>query len=193
MKKICFFSSVFIIIFISCQPKTGNNTVRSTIPAHLTDLNVVIIDTALGNDFENIDFDNLPRMTKALYDSLQISKIAYLQNYDATYLSMGRILLSNENGRIITIQVISDGEIMEYLVSYDSSGRLIDNMLVAYEDMVEYDSEISSTIQSNNITVQTVNFTYTDEDGDQTEFSDTTFTKYRITTELKFILLQGIF
>lgn len=186
MKKICFFSSIFIIIFISCQLKHENNIVRSTVPAHLNDLDVVIIDTALGNDFENIDFDNLPRMTKALYDSLQISKIAYLQNYDTSYLSMGRILLSNENGRIITIQVISDGEIMEYLVSYNSSGQLVDKMLVAYEDMVEYYSEVSSTIQSNNITVQTVNFTYTDEHGNQTELSDTTLTKYQITPEFKF-------
>lgn len=188
MKKICFFSSIFITILISCQPKLENNIVRSTIPVHLKDLDVVIIDTALGNDFENIDFANLPRMTKALYDSLQISKIAYLQEYDTTYLSMGRILLSNENGRIITIQVISDGEIMEYLVSYNSSGQLVDNMLVAYEDMVEYYSEISSKIQSNNIIVQTVNFTYTDEHGNPTELSDTAFTKYQITPEFKFAL-----
>lgn len=165
------------------------NMVRSTIPSHLKDLDVVISDTALRNDFENIDFDNLPRMTKVLYDSLQISKITYLQDYDTTYLSMGRILLSNETGRIITIQVISDGEIMEYLVSYNSSGQLVDNMLVAYEDMVEYYSEVSSTIQSNNIIVQTVNFTYTDEQGDPIEDSDTTVAKYQISPEFKFIQL----
>lgn len=189
MKKICFFSFIFLtILFISCQPKTENNIVKSTIPIHLKDLDVVIIDTALGNDFENIDFANLPRMTKALYDSLQISKIAYLQDYDTTYLSMGRILLSNENGRIITIQVISDGEIMEYLISYNSSGQLVDNMLVAYEDMVEYYSEISSKIQSNNIIVQTVNFTYTDEQGNPVEISDTALTKYQITPEFKFAI-----
>lgn len=189
MKKICFFSFIFLtILFISCQPKTENNIVKSTIPIHLKDLDVVIIDTALGNDFENIDFANLPRMTKALYDSLQISKIAYLQDYDTTYLSMGRILLSNENGRIITIQVISDGEIMEYLISYNSSGQLVDNMLVAYEDMVEYYSEISSKIQSNNIIVQTVNFTYTDEQGNPVELSDTALTKYQITPEFKFAI-----
>ena len=152
MKKTYFFSFIFITIFISCQPKS-ENIVRSTIPTHLNDLDVVIIDTTLGNNFENIDFDNLPRMTRALYDSLQISKIAYLQNYDTTYLSMGRILLSNENGRIITIQIISDGEIMEYLVSYNSRGQLVDNMLVAYEDMVEYYSQVSSNIQANNIVV----------------------------------------
>ena len=102
---------------------------------------------------------------------------------------MGRILLSNETGRIITIQVISDGEIMEYLVSYNSSGQLVDNMLVAYEDMVEYYSEVSSTIQSNNIIVQTVNFTYTDEQGDPIEDSDTTVAKYQISPEFKFIQL----
>lgn len=186
MKKICFFSFISVIIFISCQPKQGNNIVRSTVPTHLEDLDVVINDTALGNNFENIDFDNLPRMTKALYDSLQISKIAYLRDYDTTYLSMGRVLLSNENGKIITIQVISDGEIMEYLISYNASGQLVDNMLVAYEDMVEYYSEVSSTIQSNNITVQTVNFTYSDEQDNSIETSDTVFAKYQITPEFKF-------
>lgn len=191
MKKIYLFNFVFVFILISCQEKQGSNIVKipSTIPAHINSLDVVISDTNLGDNFDNIDFDKLPRMTMVLYDSLQLSKISDLQGYDTTYLSMGRILLSNENGRIITIQVITGGEISEYLVSYDKGGQLIDSMVVAYEDMVEYYSAVTSIINSNKITVQTVNFTYADEYGNPIELSDTAITRYQITPEFRFIRL----
>ena len=61
------------------------------------------------------------------------------------------------------------------------------HLLVAYEDMVEYYSEVSSKINSKEIIVQTINFTYSDNDDDQVEKSDTAFVKYQITPEFKFI------
>ncbi len=53
--------------------------------------------------------------------------------------------------------------------------------------MVEYYSEVSSKINSKEIIVQTINFTYSDSDDDQVEKSDTAFVKYQITPEFKFI------
>lgn len=185
MKNICFFNLV-LVLFVSCQQKQEKVFVSSTIPTQLQALDVVIVDTTLSNNFDDIDFDKLPRMTMALYDSLQLYRVEALLGYDTTFMSMGRILLANENGKIITVKIITDGEIMEYLLSYDKKGSLVDNLLVSYEDMVEYYSQISSKIDSNKITIQTVNFSYSDDLGNPVELSDTIIAKYEISPEFKF-------
>lgn len=130
---------------------------------------------------------NPDRMTQALYDSLQLAEISDLQGYEPGDLSMGRVLLENEYGKIITIHIITEGEITEYLLSYDANNQLTDNLLVAYEDMVEYYSAVSSKINDNKIVVQTINYTYGGSDGNSKETSDTSFVNYQITNELKFI------
>ncbi|MBK5722338.1 hypothetical protein JGH11_15795 [Dysgonomonas sp. Marseille-P4677] len=185
MKKIFLFSFTLTVIFISCQNKQSNSFVFNN---RLDSIHISINDTMLSNNFGNIDFERLPRLTMAEYKNLQLDKVTGLQGYDTTYLSMGRTLLLNDNGKIITIQVITDGEIAEYLISYDKSGNLMDNLIVAYEDMVEYYSRISTQISSDQITVQTINFSYSDKDDNPIESSDTAITKYQITPEYKFIL-----
>lgn len=192
MKKIYLFNIILVTIFVSCQNKQENTSIGSTlplstIPSQIKSLDVVLNNTTLGNNFENIDFDKLPRLSMALYDSLKLSMVDELKGYDTTYLSMGRILLENENGKIITVQVITDGEITEHLLSYDKDGKLVDNLIVAYEDVVEYYSQVSSKINSNQIIVQTVNFTYAETDKGSPELSDTIIKKYKITPEFRFV------
>lgn len=185
MKKIFLFNFVFAIIFISCQNKqSGNFTFNNQIDS----IHISLNDTALSNNFGSIDFENLPRLTMAEYNNLQLDKIAGLEGYDTTYLAMGRTLLLNDDGKIITIQVITDGEITEYLISYDKDGNITDNLIVAYEDMVEYYSRVSTQINSNQIVVQTINFSYSDGENNPIETSDTAITKYQITPELKFVM-----
>ncbi len=152
------------------------------------DLHIELSEASIGKNFNDIDFENLPCMTKAVYDSLQLNKVVGLDGYDTTYLSVGRVLLFNDKGKIITIQVVTDGELTEYLLSYDKDGNLRDNLIVAYEDMVENYSEITSIINDRQITVQSVEFSYFDENGETSETSDTAITKYDISPELKFIM-----
>lgn len=185
MKKIFFFSLLTSILFLSCRNKP--QPVENMISEQLETLDVQLNNIMLGSNFDRIDFDNLPRLTLNDYKSLQLAKVKGLEGYDTAYLSFGRVLVENEKGRIITIQVITDGEISEYLVSYDKEGRLVDNMIVAYEDMVEYYSRVSSSITSDKITVQTVNYTYSDSEGNPTETSDTATVSYRITPDFRFI------
>ncbi len=180
MKKTYLFSLILTFAFLSCQNKQVNN--------QLSSLNMELSEALLGDNFENIDFETIPRLTMAQYDSLQLKKVSGLQGYDTTYLSMGNTIFSNENGKILTIQVITGGEITEYLLSYGKDGILIDNLLVAYEDMVEYYSQVTSKINSNNIIVQTINFNYNDSEDSPIETSDTIIEKYKITPEFKFIL-----
>lgn len=178
MKKISFFTFMLVITFFACQNKKENNQFQ------LNNLNVELNETTLSTIADSIDYMSLPRLTMAQYRNLQLEKVEGLRDYDTTYLSMGRVLLSNNNGRIITLQVITGGEITEFLLSYDKEGNLQDNLLVAYEDMVEYYSQVSSSIKSGEVTVQTVNFTYDDNDN---ESSDTSTIRYQITPEFKFI------
>ncbi|MBD8390267.1 hypothetical protein [Dysgonomonas sp. BGC7] len=185
MKKIFFLSIISLALFSSCQNKSKDS--NNKIAEQIESLDVQLNDTVLGNNFEHIDFDNISHLTKAQYDSLQLQKVSGLEGYDISYLSMGDVLLQNTNGRILTIQVITDGEITEYLLSYDNQGNLIDNMIVAYEDMVEYYSHVSTSINSNKVTVQTINYTYSDPQGNPVELSDTAIVKYQITPEFKFI------
>lgn len=169
-------------VFFSC----GNKQVNEQ-PSRIKDLNIELDKIALSNKLNTIDLTKIERLSKIQYDSLQLSKVEGLQGYDLADLTMGRVLLANENGKILTILVITDGEVTEYLLSYDNSGNLLGNLLVAYEDMVEYYSEVTSCINSNKIMVQTVNFTYGDESGNVVEKSDTAVTNYQITADLRIV------
>lgn len=182
MKKIYLFSFIFLVTIVSCQNKQSENK-----QAQLDTLNVELSETQLSNKADSMDLTNIARLTEKEYTDLQLFNVKGLEGYSAEDLSMGRILLANDNGKILTVLVITDGEITEYLLSYDKSGNLQDNLLVAYEDMVEYYSEVSTKINSKEIIVQTINFTYSDSDDDQVEKSDTAFVKYQITPEFKFI------
>jgi hypothetical protein len=148
---------------------------------------VELSEILLSSKIDSIDLTSITRLTQKEYNDLQLFNVKGLGGYGISDLSMGHILFSNENGRILTIHVITDGEITEYLLSYDKNGVLQDNLLVAYEDMVEYYSEISSKINSKEIVVQTVSFTYGNDEDELFEKSDTAFVKYQITPEFKFV------
>lgn len=183
MKKVNLFSFILLsVLLFSC----GNKQVKDAQP-QLSSLNIELQETALSTKLKDIDLTRLPRLTPEEYDRMQLARVKNLEGYDLSDLTMGEILFANEQGKILTIKVITDGEITEYLLSYDKNGNLLDNLLVAYEDMVEYYSEVSSKINSNKIIVQTVNFTYGDEDGSNAEKSDTAFTNYQITPELRIV------
>lgn len=183
MKNISLPAFVMLMaLFVSCGNKSQTEPQQS-----IKSLDVILDEIALSNKLNSIDLTKVQRLTQMEYDSLQLAAIEGLQGYDINDLTMGNILFENENGKILTIRVITDGEITEYLLSYDKDGLLQDNLLVAYEDMVEYYSEVSSKINSNKIMVQTVNFTYEDESGNPFETSDTAVVNYQITNNLMFI------
>lgn len=181
IKKILFCIGL-LVICISCQNKPKN-----LVQPDLSSLDINIDETVLSYKLDSTDLNLLPRLTQLQYDSLQLNLVTDLKGYDLGDLSMGRVLLASENGKIITIQIITGGEVSEYLLSYDRNGTLTDNLLVAYEDMVEYYSQISSNIKANKITVQTINYTYEDESGNPIEKSDTALMAYEITPDLKFV------
>ncbi len=153
----------------------------------LNPLRIDLADISLKGNFNSIDITKIKRLTQSEYDQLQLAKVESLEGYGCNDLSTGQTLLKNENGKIITIQIISDGEVSEYLLSYDRNGNLVDNLIVAYEDMVEYYSEVSSRINANEITVQTINYTYDEMDEDTDGRADTAVVRYKITPEFKFI------
>lgn len=188
MRKIILYNFIFPVILISCSANQGqaNNTADGNPVQQI--LHVELNETAIGRNFDNIDLASIPRISAVAYDSLQLNKVAGLQGYDTADMCLGRVLWTTENGKIITIQVITDGEITEYLLSYDKDGNLMDNLIVAYEDMVENYSEVSSVINERQITVQSVEFNYFEEDGESTETADTAITRYQISPELRFIM-----
>jgi len=182
MKKI-FLSSLIVpvALLVSC----GN---KSTIDqSSIKNLDVVFDEIALSNKLNSIDLTKVARLSQMQYDSLQLVHVEGLQGYDINDLTMGNVLFENQNGKILTIRVITDGEVTEYLLSYDKEGCLQDNLLVAYEDMVEYYSEVTSRINSNKIMVQTVNFSYDGDSGNTLEKADTAITNYQITSELRIV------
>jgi len=180
-------ASIFGLIAFSLVLFSCGNRQAGEQQTKVNNLNVKLDEIALSNKLNTIDLTKVKRLSQAQYDSLQLAKVEGLQGYDIQDLTMGRILLSNENGRILTIQVVTDGEITEYLLSYDNNGNLLGNLLVAYEDMVEYYSEVTSRINSNRIMVQTVNFTYGDESGNTLEKADTAVVNYQITGDLRIV------
>lgn len=176
---------LFLVLSLSsCDSKSKKEADVSTLS--LPD-KIVFQDSTLGKYFDVIDFSKLKRLTQAEYDSLHLVQINSLSGYDLEDLTMGQILFNGANGKLLTLKVITEGEITEYLLSYDPKGNLVDSLIVAYEDMVDYYSEVTTIIRKNQILVQTVNFTYDGKDGNEETASDTSMTKYRITPSLRFL------
>lgn len=183
MKKIYLFSFILFTTLVSCQNKEGK-----VLQAQLDTLSINLSEISLSSRVDSIDLTKVSRLTRKEYNDLQLFKVKGLGGYEVSDLSIGHVLLSNDNGKILTVQVITDGEITEFLLSYDKNGDLQDDLLVAYEDMVEYYSEISSKIKSKEIVVQTINFTYGSDEDEQSEKSDTALVKYQITPDFKFVM-----
>lgn len=181
MKKIYFFSIILAIILFSCQNKQGQQS-------RLEPLHIELEKITLSNKADDIDLMKISRLTQIQYDSLQLDKVKELQGYDISDLTMGKMLLNNDSGKMLTVQIITDGEITELLLSYDKNGNLVDNLIVAYEDLVEYYKEVTSLINTDKITVQTINYNYFDVGNNTIETSDTIVTNYAITPDLKFII-----
>lgn len=182
MKIQYFLFTTILLLSNSCQNRHNDNTFNK-----IQQLDLHLDETELSNEQANIDFGTIPRLSQAEYDSLQLKSIEDLTGYDSQDLSMGHILFDSEDGRIITIRIITEGELTEYLLSYDKDGNLTDKLLVAYEDLVEYYSQVSTKIKSNQITIQTVNYIYNEEDSEDTISTDTIIASYQITPDLKFI------
>lgn len=182
MKIQYFLFTTILLLSNSCQNRHNDNT-----SSQIKQLDLHLDETDLGNRQDSIDFTGIPRLSQAEYDSLQLKSIEDLTGYDSQDLSMGHILFDSEEGRIITIHIITEGELTEYLLSYDKEGNLTDKLLVAYEDLVEYYSQVSTKIKSNQITIQTINYTYSEDDNDDSTSIDTIISSYQITPDLKFV------
>ena len=182
MKIQYFLFTTIILLSNSCQNRHNDNT-----QSQIKQLDLKLNESLLVNKPDSFDFTQIPRLSQQEYDSLQLKSIEDLDGYDSQDLSMGHILFDGEDGKIITIRIITEGELTEYLLSYDRHGSLTDKLLVAYEDLVENYSQISSNIKSDTITIQTLNYMYDEINGEEIETCDTVFASYQITPELKFI------
>lgn len=182
-RYILYIWTISSIIFVSCNNKSKKPDTKNSSSVN----SIIIEDSILGQNLDKMNFDSIKRLTQAEYDSLHLAQIKSLSDYGPNDLTMGRFLFEGENGKLLTIKIITEGEITEYLLSYDTKGKLVDSLIVAYEDMVEYYTQVSSSIKQNEILVQTINFSYDGADGNEEEKADTSLTKYQITPELRFL------
>ena len=95
MKKIYLFSFIFLVTIVSCQNKQSENK-----QAQLDTLNVELSETQLSNKADSMDLTDIARLTEKEYTDLQLFNVKGLEGYSAEDLSMGRILLANENGKM---------------------------------------------------------------------------------------------
>ena len=172
------------LVLVSCQNKQPQLENKSEDKKGIS--YVELKETLIVPKADSIEYMPTEHLTSEEYDNLQLSRVKDLEGYHLSDLRMGRTLLSNDNGKIITINIITEGELTEYLLSYDATGNLVDNLIVAYEDLVEYYTSISSKLNSSGLHIQTVNFTYDEED--DSEESDTIIIKYTLTPDLKFVV-----
>lgn len=182
-RYILYIWAISSIIFVSCNNKSKESDTKNSSSVN----SIIIEDSLLGQNLDKMNLDSIKRLTQAEYDSLHLAQIKSLSDYGPNDLTMGRFLFEGENGKLLTIKIITEGEITEYLLSYDTKGKLVDSLIVAYEDMVEYYTQVSSSIKQNEILVQTINFSYDGIDGNEEEKADTSLTKYQITPELRFL------
>lgn len=186
IKYTLFLAFGIFLLFTGCQDKQHKEQRR--VSDNLNTLDVKLSETKLSCSIDSLDMMKITRLSQEQYDDLQLYNVKGLEGYTIANLCTGQTLIDSPSGKILTVQVITEGEITEYLLSYDKEGKLQDNLIVAYEDMVEYYSQISSVINSDMICVQTINFTYDGVDGNATESSDTSVVRYKISPEYRFVL-----
>lgn len=182
MKIQYFLFSTILLISPSCLNKPSEYKQTQT---QLPDL--WLEETTLSNRVDSSTLSILPRLSQQEYDDLQISSIEDLTGYDSQDLSMGKILIDSEDGKVISVHIATEGELTEYLLSYDKDGMIKSKLLVAYEDLVENYCQISSTIKSGTITIQTINYTYSESDSLENDIADTITTYYHISPEFEFV------
>lgn len=111
------------------------------------------------------------------YDSLQLRKITHLP-YTLNDKFSYRIVSNTNNQRLLVLKLDIESEIYQYLLAYNKDGILISDLLVSYEDFVEYFSTISSIIKDDIIEVKTISM--------EDEKSDTIINSYKIMPNLTF-------
>ena len=98
----------------------------------------------------------LRRITNAERKALGIDEIEELKTNSNRAIAKGKEILKNENGRMETILVIWEEQaILEYLVSYDADGKVIDCITIGVH--YYYDSDHTSAIIEGN-TIRVLNF-----------------------------------
>ena len=135
------------------------------------------------------NWDNLPslvaqKMDISLYDSLNLNNLNFIPPYEYADFVID-ILSSNDSleSRIGILTVINSGEILSYLMTYHQN-VLVDDLMVYYEDNVEYYQHITSTINNDSICITSV--TWKDDFDNYRNNSDTTIENYLLTPTLQF-------
>lgn len=193
MKKTYIFFFITVLLF-ACR---NNKVEQETIESNVNKDTIVKIDTTENsikqkpsvNDIY-IEFDynidsiynsKAPRMTQKEFNNLQLGSLKHFP-YTYDLLSKDQSIYENQNGKIVTVEAYTGGERAKYLLSYNRDNKLLDFLLVSYEDYVEYFSRTSSMIKNGEIIVTEINYTDDSIEGK----SDTVIDKYKISPELKF-------
>ncbi len=116
---------------------------------------------------DSTNFDNFIRTR--LYDEseveiLQLEEIYpdfYTEGYNFRTAVAYRIELSKDFHSIVLITFKGDHEIESILVNYDLDGRLIDYIVISYDEVAEGSSRTTSKIEKNKVT--TTNIFWMDE------------------------------
>ncbi|MCD7971890.1 MAG: hypothetical protein LUG18_04370 [Candidatus Azobacteroides sp.] len=186
MKKYSIFIFIIFIIHFSC--KNQKDTCARTLPESWNSVCIEFDHGELAENYNNIDFNQFPCLTSSQYDSLQLDKVNELEGFDPAYLSINRKVVSNDKGNIISVKLLANGQISECLISYDKDGNLIDDLTVAYEDLVEAESRIYSEMTANLITIRSIDFVYPEKEEELVGISDTVTLRYEITPDLRFLM-----
>lgn len=135
------------------------------------------------------NWNNLPslvanKIDQSVYDSLNLNKLDFIPSYDYSDLVVD-VLSSNDslNTKLVLLTVINSGEIIEYLMTYNQD-VLIDDLMVYYEDNVEYYQQITSSIINDSVCVTSVR--WNDDHENYAEKSDTIIENYLLTPTLHF-------
>lgn len=179
MKKLIILS--LAIAFVSCNSSSDKS--KETTDPSITEINPIDTLNILLGDFEKITFVDSDTLTDAIRKKLQIEEIEELLGYSNRYLYKGKTIAENKNGSIVSLYMHSEGEASEYLISYDTNGKFISDIVVGYDDWVEGYSKTSSKIVNGKLTIETVNFDYSEE----VEKADTILEHYKISPDLTFI------
>lgn len=194
-KSLCLVAILFIAC-VSCKEKS-----KQADKAINNDYSINLTEQVIGNNW-NGDELIAEYLSEAVYDSLKLGKLPFIPPFGEMDFQIGKVFVDTLGYKMLTLRLVSSGEISEYLLTYEN-GEPIDFLMVAYEDNVEYFSTTKTFLKGDSLLVETITYSGDDTDADKDEsevvtneselslsasnnLADTLFSHYLITPDFRF-------
>lgn len=161
-----------MLFTFSCKEKSKQETI------------ILNLEKKFTNNWSDPLYHTQQKINEEEYNDLQLETLKFVPAFANSDFIADTLLLDTLGQKIIALRIINSGEILEYLLTYKDN-KLVDNLLVSYEDNVEYYEQISSILKNDSIITSIIR--WEDDFSTSIDQADTVKIRYHLTPTLHFL------